>query len=323
MALGRGLGIGLGLGLAPGLAAQSSVDLEATVLPPSVRVGEEFTVRLSVGQERSGEVRFPALIDGPESVEQTGPVRIRSVDEGRRWEAEYTMRAWRADTLVIPPVEVELEAAGGVVRRLQPPPVPVVSVLPAVDDSLELGELRDARPFLSVRGLPWWLLLPAAALAGLAWWTWGRGRGAAAAAEAPLGPGDLALRELARLRVEWVGREMSGDRFYDGYEDTLRRYAGVTRGWAASKALLGLGGPDAGLAAALRHSILARFARTRTVWEGPLGDLDAGEAFLRADMAASPPADASGEPADAGEGEVAAERNGVGEAGPGGNGGGR
>ena len=289
--------LGLGLGLAPGLAAQSAVDLEAAVLPESVRVGEEFTVRLVVGQERAGEVRFPALIDGPESIEQTKPAQIRSVEEGRRWEAEYTMRAWRADTLVIPPVEVELAAAGGVVRRLQPPAVPVLSVLPAADDALEL---RDARPLLSLRGLPWWLILIAAALAGLAWWTWGRGRGVATAAEGPLGPGDLALRDLARLREGWIRQQVSGDGFYDGYEETLRRYAHVTRGWAPSRELLGLGDTDAGLVAALRHSILARFARLRTEWEGPLGDVDVGEAFVRADMAdtadtaESPPDDESG-----------------------------
>ena len=318
MALGLGLGLAPGLGFVPGLATQSAVDLEATVVPPSVRVGEEFTIRLIVGQERSGEVRFPALIDGPESIEQTGPVQIRSVEEGRRWEAEYPMRAWRADTLVIPPVEVELASAGGVTRRLQPPPVPVVSVLPAAEDPLEL---RDARPLLSLRALPWWLLLLAAALAGLAWWTWGR-RGAATAAEVPLGPGDLALRELARLREGWVGQKVSGDRFYDGYEDTLRRYAHVTRGWAPSKELLGLGGSDSGLVAALRHSILARFARMRTEWEGPLGDLDVGEAFVRADMEDSPPADGSGEPDAAEAGEAGADRNGAGEAPRSGNGGG-
>lgn len=306
---------GAGFGFAPSLAAQSAVDLEATVLPESVRVGEAFTVRLIVGQERSGEVRFPALIDGPESIEQTGPVQIRSVEEGRRWEAEYTMRAWRADTLVIPPVEVELAAAGGVVRRLQPPAVPVVSVLPSADDALEL---RDARPLLSLRALPWGLLVLAAALAGLAWWTWGRRRAAATAAEVPLGPGDLALRELARLREGWVGQQVSGDRFYDGYEETLRRYAHATRAWAPSKELLGLGGSDAGLVTALRHSILARFARLRTEWEGPLGDLDVGEAFVRAEMTESPPTGESGEPAGAGgdaDGDVA------GEADPSGNGG--
>ena len=312
--------LGVGLGFAPGLAAQSAVDLEATVLPESVRVGEEFTVRLVVGQERAGDVRFPALIDGPESIEQTGPVQIRSVDEGRRWEAEYTMRAWRADTLVIPPVEVELAAAGGVVRRLQPPTVPVVSVLPTADED---PQLRDARPLLSLRGLPWWLVVLAAALAGLAWWTWGRGRAAATAADVPLGPGDLALRDLARLREGWVRQQVSGERFYDGYEETLRRYANVTRGWAPSRGLLGLGDSDAGLVAALRHSILARFARLRTEWEGPLGDVDVGEAFVRADMEAdmaeSPPADESGAPGPAADG---ANENGGGGAAPGGNGGG-
>ena len=298
--------LGLQVALAPGLAAQSAVDLAATVLPGSVRVGEEFTVRLVVGQERSGEVRFPALLEVPEAVEQTGPVQIRSVEEGRRWEAEYTVRAWRADTLFIPPVEVELAAAGGVTRRLQPPAVPVVSVLPATEDPLEL---RDARPLLSLRTLPWWLLLLAAALAGLAWWTWGRGRAAATAAEGPLGPGDLALREFERLRDSWVRQKVSGDRFYDGYEETLRRYAKVTRGWAPSRGLLGLGDSDVGLVAALRHSIMARFARLRTERDGPLSDLDVGAAFVRADMADSL---ATAEP-----GEPAAVEDGAGADGPG------
>lgn len=274
--------LALALGPAPGLAAQAAVDLQATVLPEAVRVGEEFTIRLVVAQAVSGEVRFPALMNVPEAVEQTGPVQIRSVEEGRRWEAEYTLRAWRADSLAIPPVEVELAAAGGVTRRLQPPVVLVASVLPGGEDPLEL---RDARPLLSLQAFPWWLLLLAAGLAAFAWWTWGRRRAAATVAKGPLGPGDLALRELERLRAAWVGRRVSGDRFYDGYEETLRGYARATRGWAPSKELFGLGDSDAGLVAALRHSILARFARLRTEWEGPLGDLDAGEAFLRADMA--------------------------------------
>ncbi len=283
--------LGLGLGLAPGLSAQAAVDLEATVLPAEVRVGEEFTVRLVIGQAVSGEVRFPALMNVPASIEQTGPVQIRSVDEGRRWEAEYTLRSWRADSLVLPPVEVELAAAGGVVRRLQPPVVPVASVLPSGDDPLDL---RDARPLLSLQAFPWWLLLLAAALAGLAWWTWGRGRAAGAAA-GPLGPGDVALRDLERLRQAWIRQRMSGDRFYDGYEETLRVYAHATRGWAPSRELRGLGDSDQGLIAALRHSILARFARLRTEWDGPLGDLDAGESFLRAEMAASLSSGDSGE----------------------------
>ena len=309
------IALALALAPGPGLAAQSAVDLQATVLPESVRVGEEFTVRLVVGQERSGEVRFPALLDVPEAIEQTGPVQIRSVEEGRRWEAEYTVRAWRADTLFIPPVEVELAAAGGVTRRLQPPAVPVVSVLPASEDPLEL---RDARPLLSLRTLPWWLLLLAAALAGLAWWTWGRRRAAAAAAEGPLGPGDLALREFERLREHWVGRQVSGDRFYDSYEETLRRYARVTRGWAPSQALLGLGDSDVGLVAALRHSIMARFARLRTEREGPLSDIDVGAAFVRADMGGSLGDDEPGDPVPAADG---ADADGAGEPDPGGTGG--
>lgn len=273
---------------AAGLAGQAAVDLEATVEAASVRVGEAFTVRLVVGQARSGEVRFPALMELPDELEQTAPVQIRSAAEGRRWEAEYTLVAWRADTVAIPPVEVQLAGAGGVTRTLAPPAVVVHSVLPAAEDALEL---RDPRPFLRLSRSLWWLLAALAAAGALAWWMWARRR-LASAPEGPLGPGDLALRELERLRRVWIERGLSGDRFYDGYEGALRRYAHATREWAPSRELLGLGDsgpgggapPDAGLVAALRHSIMARFARVRTDRDGPIGDIEAGEAFVRADM---------------------------------------
>lgn len=278
--------------LAPGLAGQSAVDLEASVRPESVRVGEPFTIRIAVGQALAGEVRFPAVMEVPEGVEQTGPVQIRSVDEGRRWEAEYTLRAWRADTLVLPAVEVELAAAGGVTRRLEPPAVPIASVLPR--ESGDPLELRDARPLLSLRRFPWWIWPLAAVLAGLLWWSWTRRRGAVAVSEGPLTPGDVALGEFARLRRDWIGRRVSGDRFYDGYEATLRRYARSTRAWAPSMELRGLQAADSGLIAALRHSLLARFARLRTNWEAPLGDLESGEAFVRSEMADGLPDGAAG-----------------------------
>ena len=277
-------------GLAADLAGQAAVDLEATVEAEAVRVGEAFAVRLVVQQGRGGEVRFPALLDLPEPLEQTEPVQIRSTDEGRRWEAEYSLVAWRADTLAIPPVEVQLVGAGGVTRTLEPPAFVVSSVLPVAEGALEL---RDARPFLRLGASLWWILALLAAVALLAWWTWGRRRDASVP-RGPLQPGELALREFERLRRVWVERRLTGDRFYDGYEGALRRYAHATRGWAPSRELLGLGDSDAGLIAALRHSIMARFARLRTDGDGPIADIEVGEAFVRSEMvdeasAAAPP----------------------------------
>lgn len=269
-------------GLAADLAGQAAVDLEATVEADAVRVGEAFTVRLSVGQARGGEVRFPALMDLPESLEQTEPVQIRSTDEGRRWEAEYSLVAWRADTLAIPPIEVQLVGAGGVTRMLEPSAVVVSSVLPEAEGALEL---RDARPFLRLGASPWWILALLAGVAALAWWTWGRRR-EAPVPQGPLHPGELALREFERLRRVWVERGLTGDRFYDGYEGALRRYAHATRGWAPSRELRGLGDSDTGLISALRHSIMARFARLRTDRDGPIADIEIGEAFVRSEMAA-------------------------------------
>ena len=286
---GLGVAVWAGLALAADLSGQAAVDLEATVEADSVRVGEAFTIRLAVGQARGGEVRFPALMDLPEALEQTAPVQIRSTDEGRRWEAEYSLVAWRADTLAIPPIEVQLVGAGGVTRTLAPSAVIVSSVLPEAEGALEL---RDARPFLRLGAFPWWILALLAAVATLAWWTWGRRR--QAPAQGPLHPGELALREFERLRRVWVERGLTGDRFYDGYEGALRRYASATRGWAPSRELVGLGASDAGLIAALRHSIMARFARLRTDRDGPIADIEVGAAFVRSEM--SDEASAGGAP---------------------------
>jgi hypothetical protein len=269
----------------------------AVIEPDSVRVGEPFTLGIAVSRETSGEVRFPAVLPLSEDLEQRGPVQIRSLEDGTEWRATYTLVAWKADTLEIPPVELEVDGVQAGTLSARPPALLVRSMLPA--DSPDAA-LRDARPFLRLSRLAWWWLLALAALAlGLLWWRWRR-RGPAAAAPLPLGPAGRALREFARLRSAWVGGELVGDAFFDDYERALRTYARQTRGWEPTRGLLGLGGRDPALLQALRRSLLVRFARVRAEDRTPLSALDAGEAFVRSEMQDDEASDGAGAAGDGG-----------------------
>ncbi|MDX1578591.1 MAG: BatD family protein, partial [Gemmatimonadota bacterium] len=145
------------------LAAQAP-RIVAALDPDTVQVGETFTVGVVVTQEGDGEVRFPAALPLDEDLEQRGPVRIRSLEGGSEWRAYYTVVAWRADTLPIPPIELTSAATGSATLSVTPPRVVVRSVLPDVVSDLEL---REAKPFLRIRSFPWWVLLLLAAAAAL------------------------------------------------------------------------------------------------------------------------------------------------------------
>ncbi len=270
----------------------------AAIQPDSVRVGEPFTVGITVVRPTPGEVRFPALLQLPDALEQRGAVQIRASADDTEWRAYYPLVAWRAEAPAIPRIEVELEAAGATRSLTVSPPALVVrSVLPAEVADLEL---REAKPFLRLRGFPWWILALLVGLAALAWWWWRR-RAPALAASGALGPGALALAEFERLRGAWSRGDVRGDRFYDGYESVLRDYARATRGWSPSRGLFGLAGGHAGLLEALRRSLLVRFARLREADDGPPTALDAGEDFVRSELAPADlgPDDGDGEEVEA------------------------
>lgn len=286
----------------------------AAVEPDSIRVGEAFTVGITVIRESPGEVAFPALLELPDALEQRGPVRVRSLEEGTEWRAYYTLVAWSADSLALPPVELAGVGASGGPLAVRLPTIAVRSVLPAGGEEVEL---RDAKPFLRARSFPWWAALIAAALLALGWWAWRRRRPRLERA-VPLGPGGYALREFERLREAWLEGRLSGDRFYDGYEAALRRYAGATRGWPPGRGLASLGRESSDLVTALRRSLLARFARVRPRDEGPLSDLEAGASFVRSEMPEEPSdadddarGDGAGAGAPDGTGPVAAASDGT------------
>lgn len=268
---------------APAVVSQSASPRVATAIQPdSIRVGEPFTLGLTVTLARPGEVTFPAVLELPDELEQRRPVQIRSGEGGTDWRAYYTLSAWSADTHRIPPIEVTLGAHETAPSPLTvtPPEVEVRSVLPAETEALEL---RESRGFLRVRTFPWWILAALAGLAALAWWVWRRRRPALAAA-GPSGPGDRALLELERLRRSWSAGGLGAGQFYDRFEGVVRDYVRDTRPWSPGRALLDLGSGTGRLFRTLQRSLVVRFARVAETGEGPVAALDAGEAFVRAEM---------------------------------------
>lgn len=265
------------------VAGQSASPRVATAIQPdSIRVGEPFTLGLTVTLAQPGEVAFPAVLELPDELEQRRPVQIRSGEGGTDWRAYYTLAAWSADTHRIPPIEVSLGAHESAPSPLMvtPPEVEVRSVLPAETEGLEL---RESRGFLRIRTFPWWILAALAGLAALAWWVWRRRRPALAAA-GPSGPGDRALLELERLRRSWSAGELGAGQFYDRFEGVVRDYVRDTRPWSPGRALLNLGSGTGRLFRTLQRSLIVRFARVAETREGPEAALDAGEAFVRSEM---------------------------------------
>jgi hypothetical protein len=264
------------------VAGQNPI-VAATLEPDSIVVGMVFALDLWVDLAAGGEVRFPAVLELPEDLEQRDAVQVESNDGGRSWRARYPLSAWSADSLSIPPVVASVvpETGDAFPVTIVAPVVRVGSILPA--DVADL-ELRDARPFLRVRSFPWWFLIFVAAVLAAAYMIWRRRRGPAMAF-APTGPGHLAIRDLERLRSDWSAGTLSVGQFYDRYEHTLRRYARATRRWAPSRSLIGMGvGGD--LLSVLRRSAFVRFAHLRAPEGAPETAIDAGEHFIRSEMPA-------------------------------------
>lgn len=267
----------------PALAGQGAVPRVATAIrPDSIRVGEPFTLMLSVTLPEPGEVTFPAVLDLPDALEQRQPVQIRSGEGGTDWHASYTLSAWKAETHRIPPVEVTLEALESAPEplTLRPAEIEVRSVLPVDAEDLEL---RESRGFLRVRTFPWWILAVVGGLAALAWWWWRRRRPTLAVA-APSGPGDRALGELERLRRSWSAGELGAPQFYDRFEGVVRDYVRSTRPWSPGRTLVHLGGGTGRLFRSLQRSLIVRFGRVSESTAGPEAAIDAGEEFVRAEM---------------------------------------
>lgn len=276
--------------------ARASFALE----PDTVRVGEPFTLGLTVRAEPGWRVRFPEILGLAEGFEQRAAVETFE-ERPTTWRAYYRLVAWETPGGDLPPLELELATDGELHSVVvQPPPVHVRSVLPQDEQGLEL---RPARPFLERARFPWLpVLLAALALAALAWWARRRrARDGGAAPTSREAPADRALRELGELEARWQSGSLDAARFYDGLEGTLRRYAETTRGWPPGTLIGSLPNGDRELAGVLRRSALTRFGRLETRQAGPLGAIEVCRSWLEDERAEPGQAAERAEPGQADE----------------------
>jgi len=289
--LGLVLGLSGQIGVARAQQGPSAPASGAALRPDTVRVGEQFTLGLSVAGSEKADVRFPPLLNLEAEVEQLRPVEARWEDAGGgSWRARYVLAAWKAGTWPFPPVTVEVD---GVTVSLTPPPVQVMSVLPAASEGpLPLEGPRGPEP---VRRFPWWLLLLLLALA-LLWWLLRRLRKTDEEMDAPqLVDPALETREaLERLKKSLEEGDLDLAAYYDGLEKVLRRYLAARRGWPPERPVrefVTAGGADpatdleAGLLSLQARSGLVRFAHVRGARTIALGDADACLAWVEAEEA--------------------------------------
>lgn len=295
------LGLVTGLvGLATASAAQevsrstpdSGPRTAAVLSPDTVRVGDPFTLGLSIAGSQDADVQFPPLIALGAELEQLRPVEVEwNSDEGGQWRARYRLAAWKAGTWKLPDVQVEMR---GTEVSLSPPRVHVTTVLPAASEGpLPLDGPRGPR---RIRGFPWWLLLLLLALLFL-WWLLRRLGRTEEEEEEPgwTDPAVAAREALARLKRDLESGQVDLAAFYDGLEEVLREYLAARRGWPSERPVREfvdqaaedrrLEGVEAGLRSLQGRSGLVRFAHVEAAEAIALTDADACLAWVDSEEA--------------------------------------
>lgn len=251
----------------------------AAVRPESVRVGEPFTLGVTVRAEPGVELSFPAYLETGQDLEQLAPARVRAEED--TWRAYYRLTAWRPGRTELPSVSVSTRE-GARVAAVSSPALVVQSVLPSDGEDLEL---RGARPYLGF-GRPLWAWILVALgllLLGLALWRWRRGERERPAPEPAddTPPEERAMRSLEALVRRWDAGQIAGGAYFDEWEAILRRYAEATRSWPAGAPLRELADGYRSLAHALDRSTLVRFARASVDRHTPRRAADAAAGWIR------------------------------------------
>lgn len=263
----------------------------AALEPDTVRVGDPFTLGLSIAGPQEADVQFPPLITLGAELEQLRPVSVQwEAEGGGKWQARYRLAAWKSGTWTLPEVQVEWQ---GSQVSLSPPAVHVTSVLPAASEGpLPLDGPRGPK---RIRGFPWWLLLLLLA-ALLLWWLLRRLRSPEEEEEAEWTDPAVEAREaLARLKRDLEQGEVDLAAFYDGLEEVLRKYLAARRDWPPERPVREFVGEaavdrklesmDAGLRSLQERAGLVRFAHVTSAETIALEDADACLAWVDAEEA--------------------------------------
>ncbi|MBT8478553.1 MAG: BatD family protein [Gemmatimonadetes bacterium] len=264
----------------------------AALSPDTVRVGDPFTLGVSIAGAQDATVQFPPLLTLGAELEQLRPVDTEWQSEGGgQWRARYRLAAWKAGTWDIPDLRIEWQ---GSEVSLTPPPIHVTSVLPSASEGpIPLDGPRGPN---RIRGFPWWLLLLLLALL-LLWWLLRRLRRTeeAEVEEAWRDPAVDAREALARLKRDLEGGEVDLAAFYDGLEEALRKYLAARRGWPRERPVREfvdgvtekrrLEDVEAGLRSLQSRSGLVRFAHIEAAETMALSDADACLAWVDAEEA--------------------------------------
>jgi len=210
---------------APPAAPQTPVQVQAGVAisPETVTVGQHFTVTVRVRVPVGTRLDFPAApqstatvdtVSAPRRVDNTSAIALDATET-------YVLAAWDTGTVALGLDSIVVHGPSG--DRLLPlgASVRVRSVLPA-DTTLRVP--KPPRALIPVRvfdWLPWAVALAALLLAALLWWLWRRWR---RERSGPVGAGEWAEREFAR--IESAGWLASGDvdRYAIAMTDVLRGY---------------------------------------------------------------------------------------------------
>ena len=274
-------------------AATSTPRAVAALSPDTVKVGDPFTLGLSVVGPSDADVRFPPLVTLGSELEQLRPVDVEwDAAGGGRWRARYRLAAWKAGTWDIPEVQLDWQ---GSQLSLVPPAVHVTSVLPAASE----GPLPLEGPWgpRRVRSFPWWLLLLLLALA-LLWWLLRRLRRTEDLEETEwVDPAVEAREALARLKRDLEHNGVDLAAFYDGLEEVLRRYLAGRRDWPRERPVREFVGEaivaedredeKVSLRSLQDRAGLVRFAHVTAADAAALDDVDACLAWVEAEEEAA------------------------------------
>jgi len=202
-------------------------------------IGVADHLRLTLSVEAPTEI----TVTLPEVVNTLGPFRVQSqtptgpvpgTPQTQQWKQEYLLEADAAGELMIPALTISFrrqdaaEDAASQQLSTDPLTIKVVSVLP---DDADVAAPKDIAPPVALpqRGLPPWVWIIAAGLAGLGAvmlisWCYRR-RHRSGIAPAPPQPAHvLALQALQRLEEQNLIGQQQIDAFYVQLSAILRRY---------------------------------------------------------------------------------------------------